>query len=72
MPSIYAVIFGFGYLSISVLLENEEKHTRIFYNEKLFVQREKMGILCIKKTSNPVNLPQNVLECSIKNSRIVN
>ena len=26
MPGIYTVIFGFGYLSISVLTKNEEKH----------------------------------------------
>ena len=31
-----------------------------------------MGILCIKNTSNFVNLPRSVLECSIENSRIVN
>ena len=29
MPSIYIVIFGFGYLSVSVLLKNEEKRTDI-------------------------------------------
>ena len=28
--------------------------------EKLSVQREKMGILCIKKASDSVNLPRNV------------
>ena len=49
-----------------------KKNTWIFYNEKLSVQREKMGTLCIKKTTDFVNLPQNVLECSIENSRIVN
>ena len=32
----------------------------MFYNEKLFVQREKMGIFCIKKTSDFVNLLKNV------------
>ena len=64
MPSIYVVIFGFGYLSMSVSMRN----TWIFYNEKLSVQREKMGILCIKKTSDFLNLPQNILECSIENS----
>ena len=49
-----------------------KRNTWIFYNEKLSVQRKKMGILSIKKTRNFVNLPQNVLECSIVNSRIVN
>ena len=29
MPSVSTVIFGFGHLSISVLLKNEEKHVDI-------------------------------------------
>ena len=44
----------------------------IYYNQKLSLQREKMSILSIKKTSDFVNLPQNVLQCSIENSRMVN
>ena len=39
---------------------------------KNYPYRERMGILCIKKTTDFVNLPQNVLECFIENSRIVN
>ena len=46
-----------------------KRNTWIFYDKKLSVQREKMGILSIKKTSDFMNLSQNVLECSI--SRIV-
>ena len=44
----------------------------IFYNENLSIQREKTGILSIKKTSDFVKLTQNVLECSIENSGIDN
>ena len=31
MPSLYTVIFGFGYLSISVLLKREEKNINILH-----------------------------------------
>ena len=62
MPSIYAIIFGFRYLSISVLLKNEEKHVDILKRKIIRTEREreKMRILSNKKTSDFVNLPQNV------------
>ena len=41
MPSIYAVIFGFGYLSISVLLKNEEKHVDILEQKLIPTERQK-------------------------------
>ena len=42
MPSIYAVIFGFGYLSISVLLENEAKHVDILERKIIRTERKKI------------------------------
>ena len=44
MPSIYAVIFGFRYLSISVLLRNEEKHVDILLRKIIRTERKKYFI----------------------------
>ena len=41
MPSIYVVIFGFGYLSIPVLLKNEEKHVDILERKIIRTERTK-------------------------------
>ena len=49
-----------------------KKNTWIFYKEKLSVLREIMDILSVKKTRDFIDLPQNVPERSIENSRIVN
>ena len=40
MPSIYAVIVDFGYLSISVLLKNAEKHVDILLRKIIRTERE--------------------------------
>ena len=48
MPSIYTVIFDFEYLSISVILKNEEKHINILERKIIRTEREKMCILSIK------------------------
>ena len=40
MPSIYAVIFGFVYLSISVLLKTEEKHINSLQRRIIRTERE--------------------------------
>ena len=40
MPSMYAVVFGFGYLSISALLKNEEKHVDILERKIIRTERE--------------------------------
>ena len=39
-PNAYAVIFGFRYLSISVLLKNEEKHVDILERKIIRTERE--------------------------------
>ena len=41
MPSIYSVTFGFGYLSVSVLLKNEEEHMDILERKIIRVERKK-------------------------------
>ena len=53
---------------ISVLLKNKEKHINIL--ERKIIRTE--CILSIQKSCDFMNLLQNVLECSIENSRIVN
>ena len=45
MPSMYAVSFGFRYLSISVLLKNEEKHVDIL--ERKIIRTEILRKLAI-------------------------
>ena len=40
MPSIYAVSFGFEYLSISVLLNNEEKHMNTLERKIIRIKRK--------------------------------
>ena len=42
MPSIYAVIFGFEYLSISVCMKNEEKHVNILERKIIRTTRKKI------------------------------
>ena len=41
MPSIYAVIFDFGYLSIPVLMKTEEKNVDI--SERKIIRTEREG-----------------------------
>ena len=40
MPSIYTVVFGFRYLSILVLLKDEEKHINILQRKIIRTERE--------------------------------
>ena len=54
MPSIYTVIFDFGYLLIYVLLKSEEKHINILPRKIIRTER-KICTLSIKKSSDFVN-----------------
>ena len=68
MPSIYAVIFGFGYLSISVGLKNEEKHINILQRKLIRIERENVYFIYSKIE----RFREFTSECSIKNPRMVN
>ena len=68
MPIICTVIFHFGYLSISALLINEEKHIKILQRKIIHTERENVYFIYSKIE----RFREFTSECSIESSRIVN